>query len=72
MKSRLNSFLMIAALGLGLVSVFSGCSQSNAKQAKGDTVKSTNCVECATPGSRAALMQQAATNNNPRSRKSHK
>jgi len=59
---------MIAALGLGLVAVFSGCYQSNAKQAKGYTVKSTNCVECATPGSRAALMQQAATKNNSKTK----
>jgi hypothetical protein len=65
MKYRLNSFSMIASLGLGLIAIFSGCSQSNAKQAKSDSAKGTNCVECATPGSRAALMRQAATNKIP-------
>jgi len=61
MKYCGNSFSMIAALGIGLAAISSGCSQSNAKA---DSPKGTNCVECATPGSRAALMQQAATNNN--------
>lgn len=75
MKSDWNSLFIIAALGLALTAGAAGCSQSTsaepataetaqAETAK-DSAKGTNCVECATPGSRAAMMQQAVANFEP-------
>ena len=66
MKSFKISFFIIATLGITLgVAMFVNAREKNVQAVSSDIFhekNATNCLECATPSSRAALLKNSITN----------
>ena len=66
MKSFKISFFILAALGITLgVAMFVNAPEKNVQAVSYDGIhkkNATNCLECATPSSRAALIKNSITN----------
>ena len=66
MKSFKISFFIIATLGITLgVAMFVNAREKNVQAVSSEEIhkkNATNCLECATPSSRAALIKNSITN----------
>ena len=66
MKSFKISFFITATLGIALgVAMFVNAREKNVQAVSSDRLhekNATNCLECATPSSRAALLKNSITN----------
>ena len=66
MKTFKISFFIIATLGITLgVAMFLNAREKNVQAVSSDMIhkkNATNCLECATPSSRAALLKNSITN----------
>ena len=66
MKSFKISFFILATIGITLgVAMFVNAREKNVQAVSSDKLhekNATNCLECATPSSRAALLKNSITN----------